>query len=77
MFYLTINKNPALYKFVQGSRGILSNYPGLIRYWILQTQKQLDLSSKQMEKLCPFKDDEEIVRIYGQIKETPLFNLNR
>ena len=29
MFYLTINKNPALYKFVQGSRGILSNYPGL------------------------------------------------
>ena len=29
MFYLTINKNPALYKFVQSSRGILSNYPGL------------------------------------------------
>ena len=30
MFYLTINKNPALYKFVQSSSGILSNYPGLL-----------------------------------------------
>ena len=48
-----------------------------IRYWILQAQKQLDLSSKQIEKLCPFKGDEEIVRIYGRIIETPLFDLNR
>ena len=35
------------------------------------------LSPKQIEKLCPFKDDEEIVRIYGRIKKTPLFDLNR
>ena len=41
-------------------------------------KKQLGLlSSKQIEKLFPSKDDEEIVRIYGRIKETPLFDFNR
>ena len=77
-----------LYKFLSKTRNpenISELMPGLkeiefkkvLRYWILQAQSQVDLSSKDIEKLSPFKDAEGFIRIYGRMKQTPLFDENR
>ena len=49
------------------------------KYWVLQAQRELckDLSANQTKKLVPFKDEEGIIRIYGRMINSDLFDESR
>ena len=40
-----------------------------------RAQKQLNLSSPHLEKLSPFKDERDIIRIYGRINRMTMFDM--
>ena len=46
------------------------------RYWIRQAQEGLDTIHK-LEKFSPFRDENNIIRIYGRMKNMSLFDYNR
>ena len=46
-------------------------------YWIKRAQADLDLSDRKYQSLCPFKDENGIVRIYGRLKNMNAFDNDR
>ena len=47
-------------------------------YWVKEAQTELkNFPKKEMEKLTPFVDDENLIRISGRLKKSPLFDNER
>ena len=46
-------------------------------YLILQAQKHIDPTSTDLQKLAPYRDENNVIRIYGRLKNMVLFDENR